>query len=654
MPLPPPSYLAKVKEEYDTSDTSDFHVIVKLITKDHWRKVKYIRESIRDEHFPGKELNEIEDIDYVTELRVDAMQLLWPTYDWFESRRNMIRSIEEALQLGHKEVMHHGASNQGKTSSFAMISCYMWFENPKFASVYLVSPTENATKDGLWANVQEFFYEAKESDPSLPGEVRESAAMIWMDKNPRSFIQVVTSHKVGRMVGRKARMDTKTESKELMLFMADELPDFPNNSIVDVLANLTSVDRFVFVGAGNFADPNDALGVLSLPGRDGGYHALDVELDHRWLTKRGGVCYRYDGHRSPNYLLGEDKYKYLTTIKYLKNLEKQSNGQTGFRYMRFGRSFPCLGSDSQYLSNANRMKAGLAYAEEGKDFHWTGGSVRRSGFCDPGFGGDDAVVYILKYGKIFDREVGKEVWHAHLDGPPLIIPIDTTLYMGKDLNDDNVFTPERQVVEFCVKICNERGIPYKNFGFDPSLRGGITRAFAVFGDRDFVPVDSFGKASNRSLGITQQMYDKKNNGNYHETVLASHRYSNFLTEMAFGVALCVDNRQLSGFQYCEATVEQITSRKWENRTGKQILQKKKDWKEEHAGRSPNELDCLMGVLEMARRRGFQLKNAKGTGGGSKSYNTRPGSKKSFTSTLLAGNNKPRSFSKSKTLNRNSR
>ena len=175
--------------------------------------------------------------------------------------------------------------------------------------------------------------------------------------------------------------------------------------------------------------------------------------------------------------------------------------------MRYVRSFPVMGVDTQYMLSMNRLQFGGAYAEEGKDFTWTADKKTSVAFCDPGFGGDPAVIWHLKFGKIVDSRTGEKRDHAHFVGPPTTIPIDTTLYMGKSLDRDDVRTPEWQIVEFCSTYCAEKGIPLSNLGYDPSLRGGITRVFSVH-SRDFHPIDTFKPATSRVSGTYTQTYDK--------------------------------------------------------------------------------------------------------------------------------------------------
>ena len=94
-----------------------------------------------------------------------------------------------------------------------------------------------------------------------------------------------------------------------LIVLLDELTDLPMGVLNSCLTNLEGGKQISFElkAASNPNLYTDAFGVLSKPKK--GWNSVSSE-DRRWETERG-LCIRFDSEKSPNMLLGYEKYPWL-------------------------------------------------------------------------------------------------------------------------------------------------------------------------------------------------------------------------------------------------------------------------------------------------------------------------------------------------------
>lgn len=537
------------------------------------------------------------------------MRLLFPSRVEHGFREKICSGLQRCFDEKRKEFMVHGASNTNKTGTFSDLTLTMWFARPEFTSVYICSPYESATETNFWARIIEQFNEAKDNNPDLPGRFKQSENAIVLDeRNPLSFIRVITTDQLGKLVGKKS----KHFLSGYLFIMCDELPEFrgQGQALVKAMDNIRSVPNSLLVGAGNFSSPNDALGVFSEPEGEKGYAGLDIERDHEWVTSRGGLCVRLDGERSPNVLAGRDYLPFVTTIEYLNGLALTSGGRKSAGYLRFGRSFPCLDVDEKTFTNRVKMQSGGCFDE----FKWTSRELEVVGFCDPGWGGDPCVIQFLRVGWM--ETGGAPLQIVELFGAPITVVVEK----GKiDEVTGRELTEEMQIVQACRRECEEHDCPDKCFGFDGSMRSGIVQAFLVGWSPNVNPIDSLGAATDRKVAANRKNRDG-------EFIVWKEIVANFATELWMAVASLIDSSQLRGMGTSPDAARQLCTRRWEWAGKKKQIEPKYTsavkWRENGAlkggylareGRksSPNEADALAGAVEMARRNGLVLNGISG-------------------------------------------
>lgn len=556
-------------------------------------------------HFPGKSPLMIElilintpDVHELTGYSaadhcLRAMSLAFPSRKNNPWRKRMVDGYFRARNEGRKEFMVLGASNSTKTSTLADLLLILWWSCVLATSVYLASPYEDATETGLWARVLEQFQEAQEQHPELPGKVKASEnKIIESERNPLSFIKVVSIDQVGKLVGKKS----KSFDVGMMLIASDELPEFKRNgdALVRVMNNLISVPNMMLLGAGNFASPSDGLGRFCEPDIPGGYEGLRVHEHYEWTTTRKGLVLRFDGDQSPG-LIDPKEYHFLPTAAYREQLALQTGGKNSPDFYRYWHSFPLLNAEEFTVTTLKRIKEGKCL----EDFEWTPGRLTLGSHCDPGFGGDAAIVQDWRLGTAVTPDgSGIQVFEAW--GPPVTIPIDVTLDI----------TPEQQIVAYHRDHCEMRGIPEENVSFDGSLRAGIVQEYARSWSTRVHAIDYQGPATTRPVSALKEAGKE-------EPAVWRDKVANLNTEMWMAVASLIMSGQLRGLgQVIDTTVSQLCKRRWRWEGKKKKLETKKEFKANNAGRSPNEADAIVGGVEMARRRGLSLHGITAKDGGS--------------------------------------
>lgn len=535
------------------------------------------------------------------EHRKRGMSLLFPSRVWHEWRDQRMKSIQECISTRTKELAWVGSSNSNKTADMADSAIALWLTKPEMTSIYIASPYEKATEDGVWAELIMQFDEAKRNNPSLPGKHRLSDnSIILYDRNPRSFIKVTTVDQVGKLVGKKSR----DFQQGLLVIYIDEFPAFQETAarkFLSVTKNLWSVPNLLIVAAGNFAWTGDGLGIFCDPDEEdipGGYDGFDPDRHFRWRTKRGGICLRFDGLQSPNVKAGRDIYPFLTTNEYIMRLASQPGGLESPDAMRYIRSAPCTNLDLYTITNGERIRAGGAL----DPFTWTSDPIVKIAFIDPGWGGDDCLVQKFMLGWEQLREGGRRQVLA-LWEEPYIVPIK----MGRKGLDGKPIPVEDQIVEGCKEHCRAKGVPETHIAFDGSMRAGIVQKFGANWSLKIQAVDSSGPPSDRKVNAGD-------NATWKDSV------DRLLSELWFATASLIDSFQLKNLQLSTRGIEQLKARRWKPQgKHKKRVETKEEYKIEMKNqgktvRSPGEADCIVGGVGIARRLGLTLEGVAINGG----------------------------------------
>jgi hypothetical protein len=535
--------------------------------------------------------------------RAEAMRRLFPSHGPHPWRVEMIAAVQECFDAGIKELGFLGGYNSTKSATLADLAVALWHEDPENTSIYITSPNKTASTTNIWAAIMEQFDEALGEIKPPVGRVKISENIItFMDpqlerRHPRGFIRLFCADEIGKLVGKKA----KNVEKGRLILIADELSAFMDRgrALITVLGNLLSVPNFLLIGAGNLSSERDAMGVLFEP--PDGWHSVDAHRDFRWISRRGGLALRFDAEQSPNVLEDRIIYPFLPTRQMLEATERTEGGKRSPGYFRWVHSLPCMGGDEFSVLSKPEMEAGGCY-EEG--YEMTAAKIILGAGADPGFGGDPGVLQFWRMPEIIfaDGTVGRvfELW-----GPPLCIPVKADY----NISDEEKKTINRQIAAFCKKECERRGVPEENFGFDESMRGGITKAMCEWSLK-IVPVSSMGPSTTRPLSLLRHVKDAAERGEV-KIRTARDEYFHFATELWFNVKTVINSGRFRGMRHSPEAAEQFCKRRWDWGGKRKQLESKASYRQDNQFHSPNEADAVAVGLEIAIRRGFALNGQPG-------------------------------------------
>jgi len=512
--------------------------------------------------------------------------LLYPDNYMHEWRVSMIEGFVFSMEKSKKEYMSHGSSNSQKTSTMVMIVLAVWLIDPEFTSIFVTSPSRDASESGIFADIPDTFIDLKEAHPWIKGDHVNYTIRYDKKVSKKGFIKCITCDKLGKMIGRKQR----STDRGMVMFVCDELPEFERGSIkgaLSFLSNAKSIKEFLFWGAGNFSEASDLMGILSEPDLKGGYDALNVDEDQEWETVRGGHVRRYDGHLSPNVVQDEFYYEGLTDGEYLQRLKRDNGGEKSPEYMRFVRSFPVsAGKLLTVLTRSSVRKSGGF-----DEVDWTTDPRTVYAVCDPSEGGDPAAVFLLEDGYAYhtDKRTGELKIFRTLNIPAPHREIE----LIAEEDEETGLTIQDQIVEYCVEFNRLNRVKDSHFGFDPSLRHNVSRAFSKQ-SFDYIGIDMMGKPTDRVYTIGRN------------SEVAREIYDRRATESHMIVQKLVANGMLKGFDNFPLALDNLCRRTYVKEKGKFKLESKNAFKSGNRGHSPTGGDLLCLAVEVAVQRGFPV------------------------------------------------
>lgn len=293
----------------------------------------------------------------------NIVEILWP--ELLDGKKNPVAFIRNpwaekmAIETARRPTLAVlGGLNSNKTDFFAVWGLVSWLADVWNTMVLLVSTTIDDSKRRMWGSVKKYF---QGSAVALPGKLIDSMREVRTDDGSgrtdhKCGIQLIAGVKskekeaIGKLIGIK---------QGKILFICDEMPELSPALAEAYFSNIApSNANAQMVGIGNFASIYDSLGTFCTP--KGGWGSVSPE-DADWECERGVYCVRFDGLKSPNLLLGEDKYPFLYSSKSLAK-HKEAYGENSAEFWRMCRSFPCPEGDEHVLYSEADFIKGQAHA----------------------------------------------------------------------------------------------------------------------------------------------------------------------------------------------------------------------------------------------------------------------------------------------------
>lgn len=333
---------------------------------------------------------------------------------------------------------------------------------------------------------------------------------------------------------------------------------------------------------GNPTAWSNALGKASLPLSIDRKEIAEKEPD-RWETartwdERPGVCLVLDGKRAPTHDSPAEA-KRLAGIMIqpadIALIEKMPGGRNSLDYWSQVRGrIPPAGAVQTVISELDLESSGSQGAVT------FAGNVRRYVGGDMSYGGDKCPLYLVGVGQV-----------AGLGVVPCVI--------GRKHLTVDVTKPDRSMqlaIQFRDTLMDWKVSDLSNVALDASGQQGHM-------------VDTFERVCHEA-GMTGRIYRVRSDAaiserrvSYGRKDFAKDRYADRASELVMNPVECVLQRALFGID--EDVAYQLYSRKIDEGSldgGKLKVQKKKEWREQNEGKSPDELDALAVCVAMLLER----------------------------------------------------
>ncbi len=466
-----------------------------------------------------------------------------------------------------------------------MYAVCMFLIFPENTKVFVTSTTLKDSRNRVWGEIERMWNEAERCMISLytalklpvqlPGKLVHSAGKITgIDSrgktNDLSGIALLAGEEGSG--GDSTLIGFKSPN---LLLLADELPML-SHKLYAATSNLMSNKGFKMVASGNFGSCFDPMGVFSEP-KDG-WNSV-TESDFEWRTKKGGLCIRFDGAKSPNIVAGKVVYPgLLAQLEYDSIVADNPVGSPG--YYRMIKSFPCPTGAVSTLYSEPELNANLCQHSVNQ---WL--TVPTPiGFLDPAFskGGDAAAASFGKVGVAQINGVDK-VMLEKTETLDLMKRVNAR-HAAKDVNE--------QLADLFIEECEKRGIAVPDRGVDATGGGDPFASILAMKQGHGMQLVSFaGAASEKVVSAT----DKRT---------GFERFANKVSEL-WGIGReFVASGQIRGLD--PSTMIELCTRTFTEGTGKAgkrlLVEPKDEMKKRTNGRSPDRADSWVGLIEIARRR----------------------------------------------------
>lgn len=527
----------------------------------------------------------------------EAMHLCWPEDDWHRWSELFLERV-----LKNKVTGFMGPGNSNKTYSaakFDLIDYWCFPDN----TLHLVSSTDaRGLELRVWGAIKKLYNRATRKFRWLPGNILETIHCITTDdiedveederKRGRELtkgIICIPCLQAGATAGLSKYVGIKQSRIRLT---ADECQLMSTN-FLEAMANLAGNPDFKGVFLGNPIDPTDPLGTICEP-IFGWESQPEPTKTSTWATKLG-ECVNFVGTDSPNYdfpELTKPKYPYMIHKWRVKEIEE------------------FWGKDSQqYYSQAvGVMKSGLLdrriiTKELCRQHHATDKAfwsddkhtkVHATDIAYGGVGGDRCVSGWAEFGESLD---GGVILRLNM---PQIVPISIK-------EPENV--PEDQIANYIKRDIEDNGIDVRNTGYDSTGRGTMGQAFAkIFGHQVPVAIEFGGRPTRRP--VRHDLFVLENDGKTRLKRCDEH-YLDMVSELWFTTREAIRSNQIR--ELPEIVMNEGCKKEWGTAPGNKLyVESKHPEKPEERARllmknSPDFYDWFVGILEMARRAGFQIK-----------------------------------------------
>lgn len=498
--------------------------------------------------------------------------------------------------LANRVTVLLGPGSSGKTNSAAWIGLYKYWCDPENTCVLVSSTDIRGLKLRVFGEICMLWQKGVEKFDWLAGHMLDSKLAITTDsledgdlddrlvRDMRKGIVGIPTVQNGKQVGLGKWIGLKQKN---VFLIADEA-QFMGPSFLSAFANLNKNENFEAIVLGNPNDFLDPLGKAAEP-LDGWDSHMEPEKTSIWKTRfMNGTCVNLIGTDSPNFDFPGPKARF----PYLISQKKIDETLSFFPKDSFEYYSQCVGA--MKIGSLARRVLTRRMCEDGgaldTDVNWEGSPRTRVYFVDSAYGGDRCIGGWGEFGKVVG---GQTVLLLH---PPSIIPV--SVKSEKE--------PEHQIAEFMKSDCEGLDIIPENVGHDATGRGSLGTFVARVWSAATNPIESGGSPTDRPVSLDMYILEMPKGGGQPIRRLkrCSEHYVKRITEYWFSVRYAVQAGQVRGMT--TDTMEEFCQREWDRVKDDKIeVESKLDMKD-RIGRSPDLGDWAAGIVEMARRKGFNI------------------------------------------------
>ena len=524
-------------------------------------------------------------------------RILWPHLDGeHNGQRWHVLCRDEVLKNKVTVLMGPGSTGKTHTAAWIYLCEYLCF--PEETCVLVSSTHIDGLRLRVWGEITMLWQIAVTAHPWLPGHMLDSKVLLSTDslteydfderdvRDWRKGIKGIPCIVGGKFVGLGKYCGIK---QKRMRLIADEASQM-GGSFLAAFANLNKNVDFRAIVLGNPNDPMDPLGKAAEP-LDGWSSHMEPEKTAVWKTRfMDGTCVNMIGTDSPNFDFPPDepeRFPYLISARKIKETLSFFDKDSYEYYSQ------CIGSMKIGVLARRVLSRDLCRQyRASEDVIWKGTPTTKVYALDAAYGGDRCVGGGAEFGE--DVE-GNQVLSFF---EPRIIPI--LVGTGEE--------PEDQIARAVKSDCNTLVIPPENMGHDATGRGSLGTALARHWSAKTNPVEFGGTPTARPVSLDMFITDPKTK--LQRLKLCHEHYDRFVTELWFSVRYGVEAGQIRNLP--EEVIEEFCLRKWDLLRGKYSIEIKngtatKPGMKQRVGRSPDMGDWASLIVEMARRKGFQVK-----------------------------------------------
>lgn len=512
---------------------------------------------------------------------------IWPNLEWNPWLREQIKELcsdENAVRSGDvyvKTVAMTGSGAAGKSFSAGLFAAGWWRCDPEDSAVIVCSTTKDMLKKRVWHPISDFHVTAiddktKKLDPM--GRLIDSRTkIVWDGDGKADDKHGIFGIAVAGGETQKAVQHIKGIHANRIMVIVDEAEATPE-AIMEAIPNLRKGCReFILVVLGNSVSRLDPHGLVCAPAD--GWDSVSVESDSwatagvpRWQIEPG-ICLHFDGTKSPNVKNRRTLYPYLYSWEDYLAAQNRPDYQLSMAFWQHDRGFwPPEGLADRIFTEQLIEKYGAGTDREPFEFL----SLRLPvAFLDSAFGGDNAQ---LVFGLLGDLPTG---------GKGLQVTEHKIISLTAKSKDEIDYELARKVME----QCKLREVMPAQFGSDATGIGrGVHAILAGEWSTEIQRVEGTGAPTDRPASTADGRPAKE-------------VYDRFSTEIWWSGREVLQAGQLRGL-YRDAIV-QMCARSYTMIGRKYSIETKEKFKG-RLGRSPDDADAVLGLIEVARRNGLTM------------------------------------------------